>query len=317
MTTFQAAQIRLPRGELAILLAIPASLRGEARMKAAISGIEDAGYAAALVDAEGAVAAATSGFDQLGLGRTALWTLVQDVSREHDRLVKKLVTVEGGTLPVGFARLTDEPALHLLLTSNEVDADEEDEPAAAPPEAELPAVSAQVAAEAEPEEIVMAKVASAVDEADAAPAPAPVPQAPDEPRVLPTQPIRFVWRTDASGRFAQVSSEFIDAVGGNAADVIGRSFRDVATVFGFDLNDEIAALARPARHLVGTHRAVADRRPRAEGAGGPRRPARLRSRSHVRRVSRLRRRAHGRRRRGPGRTRSCPDEPEAAAARRP
>jgi PAS domain S-box-containing protein len=242
MTTFQAAQIRLPRGELAILLAIPASLRGEARMKAAISGIEDAGYAAALVDAEGAVAAATSGFDQLGLGRTALWTLVEDVSREHDRLVKKLVTVEGGTLPVGFARLTDEPALHLLLTSNEVDADEEDEPAAAPPEAELPAVSAQVAAEAEPEEIVMAKVASAVDEADAAPAPAPVPQAPDEPRVLPTQPIRFVWRTDASGRFAQVSSEFIDAVGGNAADVIGRSFRDVATVFGFDLNDEIAAL---------------------------------------------------------------------------
>lgn len=242
MTTFQAAQIRLPRGELAILLAIPASLRGEARMKAAISGIEDAGYAAALVDAEGAVAAATSGFERLGLGRTALWTLVQDVSREHDRLVKKLVTVEGGTLPVGFARLTDEPALHLLLTSNEVDADEEDEPAAAPPEAELPAVSAQVAAEAEPEEIVMAKVASAVDEADAAPAPAPVPQAPDEPRVLPTQPIRFVWRTDASGRFAQVSSEFIHAVGGNAADVIGRSFRDVATVFGFDLNDEIAAL---------------------------------------------------------------------------
>ncbi len=242
VTTFQAAQIRLPRGELAILLAIPASLRGEARMKAAISGIENAGYAAALVDAEGAVAAATSGFDQLGLGRTALWTLVQDVSREHDRLVKKLVTVEGGTLPVGFARLTDEPALHLLLTSNEVDADEDDEPAAASPEAELPAVSAQVAAEAEPEEIVMAKVASAVDEADAAPAPAPVPQAPDEPRVLPTQPIRFVWRTDASGRFAQVSSEFIDAVGGNAADVIGRSFRDVATVFGFDLNDEIAAL---------------------------------------------------------------------------
>ncbi|WP_024588380.1 ATP-binding protein [Aliihoeflea sp. 2WW] len=242
MTTFQAAQIRLPRGELAILLAIPASLRGEARMKAAISGIEDAGYAAALVDAEGAVAAATSGFERLGLGRTALWTLVQDVSREHDRLVKKLVTVEGGTLPVGFARLTDEPALHLLLTSNEVDADEEDEPAAAPPEAELPAVSAQVAAEAEPEEIVMAKVASAVDEADAPPAPAPVPRAPDEPRVLPTQPIRFVWRTDASGRFAQVSSEFIDAVGGNAADVIGRSFRDVATVFGFDLNDEIAAL---------------------------------------------------------------------------
>lgn len=246
ITTFQAAQIRLPRGELAILLALPPLQRGEARAKAAIAGIAEAGYAAAMVGADGAVIASTADFDRLGLGRTALWTLVQDVSREHDRLVKKLVTVEGGTLPVGFARLTDEPALHLLLTSNEIDADE-DAPALERPDedapevaSEQPPVSEPVIAEAEPEELVMEEATSAIDEADAAPAPAPA--AEGGPRALPTHPIRFVWRTDASGRFAQISPEFIDAVGANAADVIGRSFRDVATVFGFDLNEEIAAL---------------------------------------------------------------------------
>jgi PAS domain-containing protein len=249
MTTFQAAQIRLPRGELAILLAIPAGLRGAARMEAAISGIADAGYAAALVGPDGAVTAATAGFERLGLGRTALWTLVQDVSREHDRLVKKRVTVEDGTLPVGFARLTDDPALHLLLTSNEVEADEGDLPAE--PEPVSVPVNADVA-EGEPEELALEAVATAIDESDAAPAQADVPLPVDlfgpaaepasEPRVLPTHPVRFVWRTDASGRFAQVSPEFIDAVGANAADVIGRSFRDVATVFGFDRDEEISAL---------------------------------------------------------------------------
>jgi PAS domain S-box-containing protein len=243
MTTFQAAQIRLPRGDLAILLAIPSSQRGAARMQAAISGIAEAGYAAALVGPDGAVAAVTDDFERLGLGRTALWTLVQDVSREHDRLVKKRVSVEGGTLPVGFARLTDDPALHLLLTSNEVEADEDDLPAAPEP---VPEQSTGDAPERQPEELAMEEVAIAIDESDAAPPPVEYPGPSAEPasapRALPTQPVRFVWRTDASGRFAQVSPEFIAAVGANAADVIGRSFRDVATVFGFDLDEEISAL---------------------------------------------------------------------------
>lgn len=243
MTTFQAAQIRLPRGELAILLAIPTDLRGAARMQAAISGIAEAGYAAALVGPDGAVTAITADFERLGLGRTALWTLVQDVSREHDRLVKKLVTVEGGTLPVGFARLTDDPALHLLLTSSEVETDGEDPPAALEPVPEPVNVDVP---DGDPEELALEEVATAIDDSNAAPsqadAPAPATEPAGEQRALPTQPVRFVWRTDASGRFAQVSPEFIDAVGANAADVIGRSFRDVATVFGFDLDEEISAL---------------------------------------------------------------------------
>lgn len=55
-------------------------------------------------------------------------------------------------------------------------------------------------------------------------------------------PIRFVWRTDAEGRFSALSPEFADAVGVEAANVIGFSFRDVCKVFGMDADGEIAGL---------------------------------------------------------------------------
>jgi PAS domain S-box-containing protein len=70
-------------------------------------------------------------------------------------------------------------------------------------------------------------------------APAPQAQPPVRP---PTGPIRFVWRTDAEGRFSAISPDFTDAVGVHAADVIGRRFRDVANAFGFDRDGEIAGL---------------------------------------------------------------------------
>ncbi|RWA76317.1 MAG: PAS domain S-box protein [Mesorhizobium sp.] len=55
-------------------------------------------------------------------------------------------------------------------------------------------------------------------------------------------PLRFVWRTDAEGKFSALSPEFADIVGRPAADVIGRRFRDVATTFGLDASGEIATL---------------------------------------------------------------------------
>ncbi|RUU71567.1 PAS domain-containing sensor histidine kinase, partial [Mesorhizobium sp. M2C.T.Ca.TU.009.01.2.1] len=55
-------------------------------------------------------------------------------------------------------------------------------------------------------------------------------------------PLRFVWRTDAEGRFSALSPEFADIVGHPAADVIGRRFRDVAATFGLDASGEIAGL---------------------------------------------------------------------------
>ncbi|RWL84198.1 MAG: PAS domain S-box protein [Mesorhizobium sp.] len=55
-------------------------------------------------------------------------------------------------------------------------------------------------------------------------------------------PLRFVWRTDAEGKFSALSPEFADIVGQPAADVIGRRFKDVATIFGLDTSGEIAGL---------------------------------------------------------------------------
>ncbi|TGQ33333.1 PAS domain S-box protein [Mesorhizobium sp. M00.F.Ca.ET.216.01.1.1] len=55
-------------------------------------------------------------------------------------------------------------------------------------------------------------------------------------------PLRFVWRTDAEGKFSALSPEFAEIVGKPAADVIGRRFKDVATTFGLDASGEIAGL---------------------------------------------------------------------------
>ncbi|BCG96983.1 PAS domain S-box protein [Mesorhizobium sp. 131-2-1] len=55
-------------------------------------------------------------------------------------------------------------------------------------------------------------------------------------------PLRFVWRTDADGKFSALSPEFAEIVGKPAADVIGRRFKDVATTFGLDASGEIAGL---------------------------------------------------------------------------
>ncbi|MGE3306493.1 MAG: ATP-binding protein [Rhizobiaceae bacterium] len=55
-------------------------------------------------------------------------------------------------------------------------------------------------------------------------------------------PLRFVWRTDAEGRFSALSPEFATAVGPQAADVIGHGFAEVCRIFGMDQDGEIAGL---------------------------------------------------------------------------
>ncbi|MBZ9674461.1 PAS domain S-box protein [Mesorhizobium sp. ES1-1] len=94
-----------------------------------------------------------------------------------------------------------------------------------------------------------------INSPDAAPGmvdddPAPGDQAPLAAAQPPAQrsidrtaaPLRFVWRTDADGKFSALSREFADIVGQQAADVIGRRFKDVAATFGLDPSGEISAL---------------------------------------------------------------------------
>lgn len=58
------------------------------------------------------------------------------------------------------------------------------------------------------------------------------------------RPVRFVWKIDAEGVFREISAEFAETVGPNAADIEGRKFTDVAQVFNVDADHAITDLLR-------------------------------------------------------------------------
>ena len=220
--SFLASSILLPSGDQAVLLTVPAS-RAASRnageiAEGAIGGLNEPGHFAALVDASGAVFAASDGFAELGVTVETLGTLVREVRNEADRLVKRLIPAKRGRLPAGFARLTDEPALHLLIVVDEV----------------------QAVAETSSGEGTPAAVSKPSPADDLTGEQADIPSALLAKRGI--APVRFVWRTDPEGRFSAISPEFATAVGAEAADIVGRGFRDVSIAFGFDPAGEIPEL---------------------------------------------------------------------------
>lgn len=262
---FAASSIRLGGGHEALLLAVAASpaLAGDAEASAqrAIAGFgADAGYFAAIVDGDGDVPACSPGFERLRISRATLARLVEEVRPERDRLVKRLIPAGERVLPAAIARLTDDPARHLLIAVDEEPAAltgpaAADQPQGAPAPVDIVAAQHEDAVVAQVEDR-QAKTETAEDtpappaaehrddwyfSAPAAGATADVDDHVFRPD--PTSgPVRFVWRTDAEGHFSMVSDEFVRAVGPNAADIVGRRFRDVATVFALDPGGEIAQL---------------------------------------------------------------------------
>ena len=98
----------------------------------------------------------------------------------------------------------------------------------------------------EPEPVEEEMPATAAEEDIAADAPAPeMPAEPDSQFTADFEngrgPVRFVWKTDSEGRFTDISPEFAAAVGPHAADVVGRTFEDVARAFDLDPSGEIDA----------------------------------------------------------------------------
>ena len=285
---FLVSAVTLPDGEPAVLLAVPVQTPGAlaANEVAAriIDGFGEAGYFAALIGEDARPGAATPGFAGLGIAPETFSRLVEEVAQESDRLVKRLIPANGRLIPAGIARLTDEPALHLLIAIDETveeTGEDEDAPAAeaaaeeisatgpvhddtsddeppAPSDADLPErIDEDLAGtpdapqsmrdagteDQEPEADDWYFGEDEYFEEDGEPAPPPTPQRPAAAAPeLSSEPVRFVWRTDATGAFSAVSEDFSRAIGGNAADVIGRTFRDVAAEFGLDPDGEIAGL---------------------------------------------------------------------------
>ncbi|MDW6025139.1 histidine kinase dimerization/phospho-acceptor domain-containing protein [Mesorhizobium sp. BAC0120] len=67
-------------------------------------------------------------------------------------------------------------------------------------------------------------------------------------------PVRFVWKTDAAGRFSEISQEFASAVRLAPGDLVGLSFREAAERLGIDPSGEIAGLLE--RHDTWSGRSV-------------------------------------------------------------
>jgi hypothetical protein len=244
---FTMGEISLPDGEEAILLATPAEQIGahdeNEIMERAIGGLGGPDHFAALVDGKGEIQVATTGFSQLGIEGEALAALTAEAADEPDRLVKRMIAATGGRFPAGLARLRDEPALHLLVVIAQAQAEgdtAESDTAingTAPQTTEpLPPASADNAASQHDYWYFSSNGARADRQAPKVQGEAGV----ADEREIP--PVRFVWRTDAQGRFSALSHEFARAVGELAADVVGRRFRDVANIFGLDPSGEIAGL---------------------------------------------------------------------------
>ncbi|TWG61729.1 histidine kinase dimerization/phospho-acceptor domain-containing protein [Aminobacter sp. J44] len=276
LVPFLASGITLPDGTPVILLAEPAkvstSLDESEAAARAIQGFGEAGYFAAMLDASGRLSASSPGFGELGIAPATLETLVADVAQERDRLVKRLIPARGGMIPAGLARLTDEPATHLLITAQTPVETEAEIPA---PAQEAAAAPVEPVSESEPvDDLPLPSDADLPDlVAEAAPAPeaprleAAAPGEPDDwyfagdkqgaepdaeaddtvssspaPAPAKPDPVRFVWRTDANDAFSSISDEFVQAVGPEAANVIGRPFGEVSEQLALDPSGEIIKL---------------------------------------------------------------------------
>ena len=311
---FMASSIRLPDGERAIMLAVPASQAASRDRRAtaanAIGGFAEPGHFLAFVDARGEVEASTPGLGNLGIATSTLAAMVAAVRHERDRMIKRAIPAAGGYLPAGLARLTDDR--HLLVVVDErIELEEVEqgavepvtaesakvEPvlaesvvASTPPLAEAPvatdkrqdqaahdhwyfspeeresragaAIGELAAATLAPEVTEPGSVAELVEQATealedtameetAVPLSAPEAPAVAQPAAAPraesqiersAAPVRFVWRTDAEGRFSAISPEFAAVVGEHAADIVGRRFQDVSTTFELDPSGEIVGL---------------------------------------------------------------------------
>lgn len=244
IVSLTASAITLPSGERALLLALPAP-ENEAAEQAhhIVSGFDGPGHFAALVEADGTVAAASDGFETLGIAAGTLEGLVRDVREEDDRLVKKLIETAGGRkLPAGIARLTDAPARHLLVV-----VDDSGATASVETEPGRPTQQAVTAPAAQPMQAVTPPAAAMPPARTGAPEGATKEATQSDAALQEKAPpfpptVRFSWRTDAEGRFSALSEEFAEAMGKPAADIIGRSFREVSNAFGLDPDGDIARL---------------------------------------------------------------------------
>lgn len=196
------SKISLPDGEPALLLAYPA----EGDAGAIIAGLADEQTHVALLTQQGMVQACSPSFGELPLDRSVIDDLIIAAQLSDQRVVRCAIPLGNGKVPGAIARISDAPGLYLICLI--VD------PASLAQDESGPTPSGEIPSTTQPGFTFNPRGATA----------------------------RFIWHIDAQAVFRELSPAFAEAVGPHASDVIGRRFRDVATVFGFDQDGQISAL---------------------------------------------------------------------------
>lgn len=135
-------RITLAPAQDALLFSTPAAGKHEPladRAASLLSGFDDPDTHMAVLDGDGAILAASSGFPALGISEDARRRMVAAARRESDGLVKRPVPTGKGLLPAALGRISADPALNLLFAVETILGHmDPDQDAAAAPEIEQP-----------------------------------------------------------------------------------------------------------------------------------------------------------------------------------
>jgi PAS domain S-box-containing protein len=259
--------IALPDAVEAVLLRIPfAALESRATTADPLEAIRNAGSHAAFIKPGARLVSGADDLAGLSIDPDDLARMMREAAGENDRLVKRPLRTARGVLPAALVRLTDENGLHLLVVI------EPDDSVAAAEVHEGSATDLQSTKVDDAGGSDISEPSAMPDTGDAAgtdqnPEPdmtAPENAGPDTsgtPDVTDTTddavdhvddnlvdvaaataPVRFAWKTDAGGRFSDMSEAFLTLVGLEAHDVIGRTFRTLVDVLGIDDQNKVAGL---------------------------------------------------------------------------
>ncbi len=119
---FSVRHIELPDSGRAVLM-VTDELHGRGHSdtgmaRAAVDCLDGYSHASAILGGQGELLATSKHFDTLNVSDGELAKLVSEVAGEDDRLVKRLITTINGSVAAGIARLSDDPAIHILIIAD-------------------------------------------------------------------------------------------------------------------------------------------------------------------------------------------------------